>query len=41
MLDYGCVAVNVFSQEAREFYDLERLWSDGKPLDLGGVLMGD
>ncbi len=38
LLDYGCLAVHVFSQEAREFYDLERLWSDGKPLDLSGVL---
>ena len=25
----------------RDFYDLERLWSDGKPLDLGGVLTAD
>ena len=41
LLDYGCLAVHVFSQEAREFYDLERLWSDGKPLDLGGVLTAD
>ena len=41
LLDYGCVAVHVFSQEAREFYDLERLWSDGKPLDLSGVLTAD
>ena len=38
LLDYGCLAVHVFSQEAREFYDLERLWQDGKPLDLSGVL---
>ena len=38
LLDYGCLAVHVFSQEAREFYDLERLWSDGKPVDLTGVL---
>ncbi|MCI8690107.1 MAG: ribosome silencing factor [Oscillibacter sp.] len=38
LLDYGCVAVHVFSQEAREFYSLERLWSDGKKLDLSGVL---
>ena len=38
LLDYGCLAVHVFSQEAREFYDLERLWSDGKPLDLSGTL---
>ncbi len=38
LLDYGCLAVHVFSREAREFYDLERLWKDGKPLDLGEVL---
>ena len=38
LLDYGCLCVHVFSQEAREFYDLERLWRDGKPLDLSGVL---
>ena len=38
LLDYGCLVVHVFSKEAREFYSLERLWSDGKPLDLSGVL---
>ena len=38
LLDYGCIAVHVFSPEAREFYNLERLWNDGKPLDLTGVL---
>lgn len=41
LLDYGSVAVHVFSQEAREFYDLERLWRDGKKLDLSGVLTAD
>jgi len=39
LLDYGCVVIHVFSQEAREFYSLERLWNDGKPLDLSGVLV--
>lgn len=38
LLDYGCVCVHVFNAEARAFYDLERLWVDGKPLDLSGVL---
>ena len=38
LLDYGCICIHVFSPEAREFYSLERLWSDGKPLDLSGVL---
>ena len=41
LLDYGCICVHVFSQEAREFYSLERLWRDGKPLDLSGVLQPD
>lgn len=38
LLDYGCLCVHVFSQEAREFYDLERLWKDGKPLDLSEII---
>ncbi len=38
LLDYGCIAIHVFSEEAREFYDLERLWNGAKPLDLSGVL---
>ena len=38
LLDYGCIAVHVFSSEAREFYGLERLWRDGKPLDISAVL---
>ncbi len=38
LLDYGCVVVHVFNAEAREFYSLERLWSDGKPLDMSEIL---
>ena len=41
LLDYGCLAVHIFSEEAREFYSLDRLWSDGKPLDLSEVLTRD
>ena len=41
LLDYGCICVHVFNAEARSFYDLERLWADGKPLDLTGVLTQD
>ena len=41
LLDYGCICVHVFSEEARNFYSLERLWKDGKPLDLSEVLMAD
>lgn len=34
VLDYGNVVVHVFSEEARDFYDLERLWKDGEKLEL-------
>ncbi len=29
-LDYGDVMVHVFQREARQFYDIESLWADGK-----------
>ena len=32
LLDYGSVIVHIFHEEDREFYNLERLWSDGKML---------
>lgn len=38
LLDYIDVIVNVFSDEAREFYDLERLWQDGNPVDISEVI---
>ena len=38
LLDFTDIIVNVFSEEAREFYGLERLWQDGKELDLSGIL---
>lgn len=33
LMDFGDVVVHVFSQQAREFYDLERLWRDVPRLD--------
>jgi len=41
LLDYGSLCVHVFSQEAREFYGLERLWKDGRLLDLSTVLTAE
>jgi ribosome-associated protein len=32
LLDYRDVIIHVFSEEDREFYDLERIWRDGKPV---------
>lgn len=33
LMDYGDIIVHVFSQEDRLFYDLERMWRDGKRID--------
>ena len=41
LLDFSSVVVHIFNEEAREFYDLERLWSDAVPMDLSGVLTQD
>lgn len=38
LLDYGCVVVHVFNNEARKFYSLEHLWADGEEVDLSAVL---
>ena len=32
------MVVHVFTEEARKFYDLERLWSDAQEVDLSQVL---
>lgn len=34
LLDFSAVVVHVFTEEAREFYSLERLWSDAAPVDV-------
>ncbi|MDC7287899.1 ribosome silencing factor [Blautia schinkii] len=33
LMDYGDMIVHVFDEENRLFYDLERIWRDGKVLD--------
>lgn len=38
LLDFSSVVVHLFNDEARKFYDLERLWQDAEPVDLRGVL---
>jgi len=37
VLDYVDVIVHVFSEEAREYYNLERLWQDGEEMDISDI----
>ncbi len=34
LLDYGDYLIHVFSEKARQYYDLERLWRDAKTIAL-------
>jgi len=40
LMDYGDVIMHVFSQETREYYDLERLWANAPRVDLSGEVAG-
>lgn len=33
LMDYGDIIVHVFDRDNRLFYDLERIWRDGKKID--------
>lgn len=37
LMDYGNVIVHIFSKEDRLFYDLERIWRDGKNIEIGDL----
>ncbi|MBO4939229.1 MAG: ribosome silencing factor [Oscillospiraceae bacterium] len=39
LLDFGSVVVHVFTEEARRFYDLERLWADAEVVDLKDIIV--
>ena len=41
LLDYSSVVIHVFTEEAREFYSLERLWTDAAPVDESQYLTQD
>lgn len=38
LMDYGSVLVHVFQKEMREYYNLERLWSDAVITDISDIL---
>ena len=37
LLDYNHIIIHVFSKEDRLFYDLERIWRDGKTVDVASL----
>ena len=39
LMDFSCVIVHMFTDEARKFYDLERLWADAQEVDLSEILV--
>ena len=39
LIDYGSIVVHVFTQEAREFYSLERLWADAEQVDISDIVI--
>ncbi len=38
LLDYGSVMIHVFTPEAREYYNLEKLWADGEIQDISSMI---
>ena len=38
LMDFSSVVVHVFTDEARKFYDLERLWGDAEEMDISREL---
>ncbi|MEG1362716.1 MAG: ribosome silencing factor [Lachnospiraceae bacterium] len=41
LVDYTDIIIHVFTKEDREFYNIERIWSDGKKVDLEALLSGN
>ena len=39
LLDYGTIVVHVFTEEAREFYSLERIWADAETVDISDIII--
>lgn len=38
VMDYAGVVAHIFTEEARNYYNLERLWEDAKQIDVDDIL---
>ncbi len=41
VLDYGSVIVHIFMADQREFYGLDKMWSDGEAVNMDDILVTD
>ncbi|MGN1411399.1 MAG: ribosome silencing factor [Oscillospiraceae bacterium] len=41
ILDYSDIIVHIFHKDAREYYQLERLWADGQEVDISNLINED
>lgn len=41
VMDYGSVIVHIFNREMRAFYDLDKMWADGEPVELDKILTAE
>lgn len=41
LLDYNSIILHIFDKEDRLFYDLERIWSDGKEINIDNLMVNN
>lgn len=39
VIDFGSVMVHIMNRDNRDFYKLEKLWSDAEPIDISDILV--
>ena len=40
-MDYGPVIIHIFNREARNFYNLEKLWNEATEVDISDIITED
>lgn len=41
LLDFGDILVHIFDPQSREYYNIERLWSDAANVDISDIITED